>query len=225
MNDTLLELYLAIKNGSDEHNSIYQLAEKIAFKHGIHTPYQIEFKNLDGTENYNDDILLLPGNPVTIVLSDKYILSCILTKRSPIYFRHRLEQAIEKLPRMHRTLSNLIPLSVAIALRKDAKKFVRIASPDYEKRLLREEYLEIDYSVTVRDKVTGTEVRLNGKNPVMLKQEALERLSMTVFERDELVEMLEELDDIRKAKQNQVDSPSAIRIGGDDNEIRERREY
>lgn len=187
-------------------------------------PHECKYRNFLGTEHETYDLMILPGSPVQIVFNDQYILSCLLGIRTPEYFQKRLHQAVGKLARMHRTLRHLIPLHTAIALKNESKAFSRIPNPKFlENRLLNSKDLDISYSVTVLDNITGTSISMNGLDPDEIKKEAIHRLSQIIFSREDLMEMMEQIQEMKKFKPDTKEQ--SITIGGKDGEFRERKTY
>jgi uncharacterized protein (UPF0216 family) len=156
------------------------ICKELCFQLDVKTPYNIVFKDMSDTEWANRDVIITPGNPPTIIIVDMFVIECITGRKRALYYKDRLRRAIEHLPRMHRTLSNLILRDTAISLRRDAKRWARDTVPGL-KEVIHESKLKISYSVTVKDQVTGTEITLNGDDPYELKKDAIKRVSRMVF--------------------------------------------
>lgn len=197
---------------------IKERAEEICTKYGYKTPYELDFRMFYGDlKEY--DIIMLPGSPVMITFNDSYILECFSGFKSPLYFQSRLRQSLDRMHFMHRTLRHPIPLAKAKALRKEAKAFINIPTPSFEDKILHSKYLDISYSVTVTDNLTGTSITIHGDNPIEIKKDAVKRLSRTIYDRDELLEVFETKEFIPEHQ------PTQIKIGGQDGEVRDARDY
>lgn len=223
----ILHAFDLIRNGcSDDFGDIQsldQLATDICKKNRIRTPYVIQFKDLNETPNYNDDIIISPSDPVIITLNNRYILECLIEKRNPLYFRQRLKQALERIHLLQRTLRHPVPLTIAIALRKEAKKWIKIPKPIFEKRFLSETKLEIKYTITVTHSVSGTQITLSGTDPLELKRIAISRISNTILSNQDLMDMIQDIEDM-KGFEKKIE-PEGIAIGGIDGILNERRIY
>lgn len=194
-----------------------EMCEKICQRLGLTTPYIIQFCNLSDTENQDKDIVLTPGNPPILIISDLFILQCITERKHKSYYRARIEAGLERIYKVHRTLGNLVSRDVAIALRKDAKEWARTTVPGLVDKIA-EKYLEFEWTIKVKDSVTQTSITLHGDNPTELKDTAVKRLSRMVYERADMDDFHEMLKELRHSQSS--DKPNSITIGGKDGEER-----
>jgi hypothetical protein len=195
-----------------------EILEELCFQLDVKTPYEFVFKNMDGTPYYNSDVVITPGNPPTIIIVDAFVIECIAGRKRALYYKDRLRRAVEHLPRMHRTLSNLVPLSKAIELRRDAKRWSRALAPELTDRINSAD-IEIVYSVTVKDKITGTSITLSGDNPYELKEQAIRRVSKMVYEKEDFEELHDFIKGLRLAKSKPKEVQS-VSVGGAEGETR-----
>jgi len=213
--NNLNEIFVEIKSETES------LAKHICKIHGYHTPYQIHFKNFE-SPNDGDDIMICPGNPVDILISHKFILWCLLYEKNIVY-RAKLSSALEHMHYMHRTLSHIVSTNTSIVSRRDTKNWTKVVTPFIPHKIA-SQYLEIEYSVTVTDKVTGMSIELHGNDINELRTKAIERLSRTVFEREDLEELHEALEEINRQKKLKKE-PEKIIIDGDSQQINVRVSY
>lgn len=220
--DKLFLLFQWLREGTEDSQSITELANKLASKNNLKTPFKIDFRNFqDDLAPY--DIIISPGNPVEIYINDRFCLELILDKKSSRHFKQRLEQALERMHKVHRTLKHLIPLSTAIAFKKEARDYIKIPNPEFVEGILANKYIEVSYQVTVKDTISNTEITLSGLDPIELRDQAVKRLSLTVFSNEEFMDLLREMEESRKFKVEAKESQ--ILIGGEENELREKRTY
>lgn len=220
-------LFDILQNGSvkDDIPSIQSVAEEMAEIRGITTPFKVEFRNLffNGPDYSDKDILIVSGNPVIVVFNDRFALQLALERRKVGIVRKRLNEVLDKIPKLHRTLRHPIPLSKAKAYRAEKREWVNISAPVFEDKLVKSDQLEFSYSITVRDKITDTVVTLNGSDPGELKKLAINRLSTLIFSNAELLDLIDQMDEMRKHK---IEHPlNEITLGGSDDEHREGRKY
>lgn len=135
--------------------------EKISKKH--HLPHQFEIivttdEDISTYKGNLVDIKLEAGNPPKMIFPMIFVGRCFLAEKpNLILFRDRVVRALEKYPRMLITLSHNIPRNLSLILVKDLYKWNKTQQleqyePDY---WIPPEDLEITYSATVRDKITG----------------------------------------------------------------------
>lgn len=193
-----------------------QLCADLCTKKGYSTGYELYFKNFED-EFAGKDILLLAGNPVKIYLNLDFAINCFVNKKTVI-FKDRLDRGLEKVRQMTRTLSNNLNPNLAIELKSDSKRWDKVIIPWLSSRIATK-YLNVVYTVSVEDTVSGISISLHGDNPASLREEAIRRISEQIYERADIEDLIETF---THSKDLIVDKVS---IGGGDNESRVKIEY
>jgi len=176
--------------------------------------------------NSEYSIVIEAGYPPVITIDSGAIMSALVNNddkergKSQRKLRRDIAFAVSKLPKMQRTLS-IVPLAQAIALAKEAKRFVRTAFPEKVIYRIPDSHLDIQstVTVTVREITTGQSVSLSGKNESVLRAQAVAQLTKLVAMNEYLQTQLEQESFVPEYK------PSKIMISTDDRGTDVKYEY
>lgn len=205
---------------------INQIAEKLSKQRGFRTPYQLIIQPELPIDSKNREriVIIQAGNIPLIRLSREYIIACVSNGKEVGLpkLRDTLERSLEILPKMQHTLS-LVPIRESIALRKDAKNWSKANIPNYNP-ILDDRFLEISYSVIVKDKLSGTSITKTGKDIIQITKQAKENLSRLVLENEEMEEYRDNQLDYERSKMKEI-KPNTVSISIGDNRTETNLEY
>jgi hypothetical protein len=172
------------------------------------------------------DIVLCAGNPPQILVSQQFLL-IQLAKSNGFILRDRIDRALEKLHRVHRTLSNaVIPVDYALALRRDARIWIKTTfKPIME--FIPESEFEVTWTCHVKDKLTGAEFSISDPNADKAKRTAIQRLALMIIS-DEKTDMIREgLKDLKRSMEAAkcIEPVKVIISTNPSGDVNERLEY
>lgn len=136
------------------------------------------------------DIRLEAGNPPKMIIPMLFISRCFLLEKKLVnVFRGRIIAALEKYPRMLRTLDHNIPIDRALILQSSMKQWIRTRGlTDTNTVEFRDDEFEIEYIAIVKDKITGHSFSQAGPHPYKAKDEAKSRLTKIFMNNQSLMD-------------------------------------
>jgi hypothetical protein len=214
---------------------LQELADEICTRNGYPKNFDIILSNdLD----YDKAITLVGGSVPIIYVNRLWILEAMVkanaisndtrAQRSSFHsVKDKLHRAIEKVPKMTRSLA-LLTVREAITLRRDARRWALDTVPQMKSHL-RERFFEIEYNIQITIKETSTHTSVTRNiTDIEMVDDTIREIKSTISRSIISNEEMSELRSIAEAKlDNQTNpiNPIKIHISSDPSSIKETNEY
>lgn len=217
---------LSSLNGNEVEEAIRAKVDSIFKAHNFKYDYRVMIHATHQMLAENDDVVIVSGNPPTIIFSLRFILEVLAMQMDEEKYsrqvlgrailRDRIERAMERIPKLTRTLTNLVPYDSAVALRKEMKTWRHTAAPDFVYGLP-DKYFEVTYSIKVKEVISGAElehVDIPEKKVATVVEAIKTRLGRMVLATESYEDLVEMLAEYNHIKDKEI-IPAAVHIQSD----------